>query len=121
MNMEVISKLQNDNPQVFTPRAVYDSRKNLFSPKALPFGNAAEVSRLPVSASHYSRVPQFQVTLGNPPAGGRQPRPYYVRLRKVAEINPECVLSNSSSCNHLFCNPALIASALGDAQPHEIT
>jgi len=57
MNMEVITKLQNDNPQVFTPRAVYDGRKNLFSPKALPFGNAAEVGRLLFSARHIAHTP----------------------------------------------------------------
>lgn len=37
--MELIARLQNDiAPDVFTPRAVYDGRKNMFAPRALPLG-----------------------------------------------------------------------------------
>lgn len=40
-NMELIARLQNEiAPEVFTPRAVYDGRKNMFAPRALPFGGA---------------------------------------------------------------------------------
>jgi len=38
--MELIAKLQNEvAPKVFTPRAVYDGRKNLFAPRELPLGD----------------------------------------------------------------------------------
>ncbi|KAH7105502.1 eukaryotic translation initiation factor 2C [Auriculariales sp. MPI-PUGE-AT-0066] len=73
LNMEIVNKLQEQTPQVFTPRVVYDGRKNIFSPQALNFGAAAE----------------FQVSLGNAPPGGRPAKAYKVRLTKVAEINPE--------------------------------
>jgi eukaryotic translation initiation factor 2C len=40
-NMELIARLQTDiAPDVFTPRAVYDGRKNLFAPRELPFGGS---------------------------------------------------------------------------------
>ena len=38
MNMELITKLQEDNADIFTPKAVYDGRKNLFAAKELKFG-----------------------------------------------------------------------------------
>ena len=39
--MEIIDRLQTRvAPQVFTPRAVYDGRKNLFAARELPFGEA---------------------------------------------------------------------------------
>ena len=39
--MELIARLQTDiAPDVFTPRAVYDGRKNLFAPRELPFGGS---------------------------------------------------------------------------------
>ncbi|KZW04251.1 eukaryotic translation initiation factor 2C [Exidia glandulosa HHB12029] len=84
LNMEIIIKLQNlVAPDVFTPRVVYDGRKNIFSPRALPFGASAEatlwLTALPT---------QFAVPLGTPPAG-RPGKAYRVRLTKVAEINPE--------------------------------
>ena len=44
--MELIAKLQNElAPDVFKPRAVYDGRKNMFSPRQLPLGptNSKEV------------------------------------------------------------------------------
>lgn len=47
LNMRLIEVLQTVvAPQVFTPRAVYDGRKNLFAARELPFGgsNSAEVS-----------------------------------------------------------------------------
>ena len=38
-NMELIARLQNTiAPEVFTPRAVYDGRRNLFAPRRLPLG-----------------------------------------------------------------------------------
>lgn len=44
--MELIDKLQSElAPDTFKPRAVYDGRKNMFSPKQLPLGptNSKEV------------------------------------------------------------------------------
>lgn len=46
LNMDLIHHLQTiDAVDVFTPRAVYDGRKNLFAPRELPFGpqNSQEV------------------------------------------------------------------------------
>jgi len=92
--MEIIIKLQNDNPEVFTPMAVYDGRSNLFSPQALIFRNAAEVRSLPFRPTNgsHSAPPQFQVNIDNTSTYFSQPT-YQVRLTKVAEINPECVCS----------------------------
>ncbi|KAF9460917.1 argonaute-like protein [Collybia nuda] len=80
-NGELIKKLQTEvAPSVFTPKVVYDGRKNIFSTRLLPFGpsNAAE----------------FDVTLsaagaGAAAAGARPPKIYKIKLVKVAEINPE--------------------------------
>ena len=39
LNMEIIKRLQTVvAPQVFTPRAAYDGRKNMFAARELPFG-----------------------------------------------------------------------------------
>ena len=38
--MDLIARMQTQlAPEIFTPRAVYDGRKNLFAPRQLPFGN----------------------------------------------------------------------------------
>jgi eukaryotic translation initiation factor 2C len=73
--MEIMKALQEKiAPDIFTPRAVYDNRKNLFSVKHL----FSEASRT------------FDVTLnGTKPTDGRPPKVYKVTLAKVAEINPE--------------------------------
>jgi len=86
--MELIARLQNDiAPDVFTPRAVYDGRKNMFAPRALPLGptgsrevRCATVTR---SRSHLNRL-QFPF----PPVSEKS-RPLKVRLTEVAKINPE--------------------------------
>lgn len=79
LNMRLIEVLQTVvAPQVFTPRAVYDGRKNLFAARELPFGG--------------SNSAEFDVTLGNPAEvspSGRGPKVYKIRLTHVAEINPE--------------------------------
>ncbi|KAI0335424.1 argonaute-like protein [Cubamyces sp. BRFM 1775] len=79
LNMEIIARLQTViAPQVFTPRAVYDGRKNMFAARELPFGP--------------SGAQEFEVTLVDPPspgAGGRPPKAYKVKLKHVATINPE--------------------------------
>lgn len=50
LNVELVKRLQFDvAPQVFTPRAVYDGRKNLYASHELRFANKAssqEVSTL---------------------------------------------------------------------------
>jgi eukaryotic translation initiation factor 2C len=47
LNIDIIKSLQQTvAPAVFTPRAVYDGRKNMFAPRRLPFsggGDTAEV------------------------------------------------------------------------------
>ncbi|KAG5649009.1 hypothetical protein DXG03_000358 [Asterophora parasitica] len=78
LNMELMKALQHDvAPQIFTPRGVYDGRKNLFAARELPFENTTE-ARFDVSLSG-----------GGADAGGRGPKVYKIRLTKVAEINPE--------------------------------
>ncbi|KAH9943477.1 argonaute-like protein [Epithele typhae] len=67
-------------PDIFTPRAVYDGRKNLFAARELPFGP---------SGTH-----EFSFTLVDRPqaageATGKGPKPYRVKLTLVATINPE--------------------------------
>ncbi|KAK7458844.1 hypothetical protein VKT23_009853 [Stygiomarasmius scandens] len=79
MNMEIIHELQtNVAPDVFTPPAVYDGRKNMFAIRELPLGpNGSQ---------------EFNVTLHGTsvnPASGRPPKTYKVKLTKVASINPE--------------------------------
>ncbi|EIN10450.1 argonaute-like protein [Punctularia strigosozonata HHB-11173 SS5] len=79
LNMDIITTLQQVvAPEIFTPRAVYDGRKNLFAIRELPFGGKDSA--------------EFEVPLAGakPPANpNRAPKPYKVRLTKVAEINPE--------------------------------
>ncbi len=44
LNMEIIERMQTViSPQTFTPRAVYDGRKNMFAARQLPFGTSGEV------------------------------------------------------------------------------
>ncbi|KAF8165280.1 argonaute-like protein [Crassisporium funariophilum] len=79
LNMDIIKQLQtNTAPDIFTPRAVYDGRKNMFAIRELPFGGDA--------GSH-----EFEVSLseGRVDTTGRTAKVYKVRLTKVAEINPE--------------------------------
>ena len=41
--MDIIKALQTRvAPTVFTPRAVYDGRKNLFTARELPFGDSGQ-------------------------------------------------------------------------------
>ncbi|CDO71262.1 hypothetical protein BN946_scf184908.g19 [Trametes cinnabarina] len=85
LNMEIIARLQTVTaPQIFTPRAVYDGRKNMFAARELPFGP--------------SHAHEFEVTLVDPPSpgeagrggdAGRLPKVYKVKLTHVATINPE--------------------------------
>ncbi|KAF8335043.1 argonaute-like protein [Cantharellus anzutake] len=89
LNVEIIATLQEKiAPQVFTPRAVYDGRKNLFAAHTLPFGQMAEFEVTLGDTKHVSAPAALTV----PRAGsgpGKGPKVYKVRLNKVAEINPE--------------------------------
>lgn len=41
LNMDLIKQLQTVvAPQIFTPRGVYDGRKNMFAARELPFGES---------------------------------------------------------------------------------
>lgn len=41
LNMDIIKELQTVvAPTIFTPRAVYDGRKNMFAVRELPFGDS---------------------------------------------------------------------------------
>lgn len=42
LNMELIKRMQDNNPNVFTPPAVYDGRKNMFASHTLPFAGGAD-------------------------------------------------------------------------------
>jgi hypothetical protein len=103
MNMELITKLQNDEATIFTPKAVYDGRKNLFAIRELPFGpeGTKQVSFICLSAPSSvdtNLLSQFDVILGNPATDGKGkgPKVYKIRLTKVAEINPVYVIHISS-------------------------
>ncbi|KAI5893541.1 Piwi-domain-containing protein [Schizophyllum commune H4-8] len=72
---EMIKTLQQDvAPNVFTPKAVYDGRKNLYAARELPF---------PEGVLSY----EYRFVCGN--NEGHPPKEVSVRLTKVAEINPE--------------------------------
>ncbi|KAJ7047297.1 argonaute-like protein [Mycena alexandri] len=79
MTMDLIRRLQFDvAPQIFTPRCVYDGRKNIFSIRELPFDTGSQ---------------EFDVTLADANSsagsGGKGPKVYKIKLTKVAQINPE--------------------------------
>ncbi|KAH7887674.1 argonaute-like protein [Phlebopus sp. FC_14] len=84
LNLDLIEHLQKiDAPDVFTPPAVYDGRKNLFAPRELPLG--------PNDSQEFSVSLSNDATRGSPEenTAGRGPRIYKIRLTKVATINPE--------------------------------
>jgi len=84
LNLELIDHLQKiDAPDVFTPPAVYDGRKNMFAPRELPLG--------PNGSQEFNVCLSDETTRGSPGenTSGRGPRVYKIRLTKVATINPE--------------------------------
>ncbi|KAJ3555887.1 hypothetical protein NM688_g2332 [Phlebia brevispora] len=98
--MQIIRRLQEViAPQIFTPRAVYDGRKNLFSIGELPFPDGAQT---------------FDVTLEDPPQTApqpparRRPKMYKVTLTQVARINTE-VLSRFINSQQSSDNTVLTA------------
>ncbi|KAJ7682732.1 argonaute-like protein [Mycena polygramma] len=77
MTMDLIRRLQFDvAPQIFTPRCVYDGRKNIFSIQKLPFDTGSQ---------------EFDVTLADATSStsGKGPKVYKIKLTLVAQINPE--------------------------------
>ena len=43
LTMQIMKKLQEvDQPQLFTPRAAYDGRKNLYAARELPFPSGSQ-------------------------------------------------------------------------------
>jgi eukaryotic translation initiation factor 2C len=97
--MDLVKQLQTVvAPQLFTPRAVYDGRKNIFSARELPFGETG-IKEESVLFSGFHRCillfmpyfAQFDVSLADSRAEtrGKGPKVYKIRLTKVAEINPE--------------------------------
>ncbi|KAJ7641742.1 argonaute-like protein [Roridomyces roridus] len=96
LNMDLFRRLQvNVAPQIFTPRCVYDGRKNVFSSRKLPFENGSQ---------------EFDVTLADSPSSysTRGPKVYKIKLTLVAEINPE-VLDRFVKCKQSQDNTVLTA------------
>ncbi|KAG5651697.1 hypothetical protein H0H81_007756 [Sphagnurus paluster] len=95
MNFMLIKKLQHEvAANIFTPAAVYDGRKNMFSTRNLALGNtnSREVCIFHISVQSANPVHwKFDVTLSPPgrPAGDRPPKVYKIKVTKVNEINPE--------------------------------
>ncbi|CAE6444858.1 unnamed protein product, partial [Rhizoctonia solani] len=76
-NFDLIGVLQEQvAPAVFTPRAVYDGRKNLFASRHLPL------------AGGDGNTQTFDVSLEPVRPGGRPPKVYQVTLKHVATTNP---------------------------------
>ncbi|RDB19427.1 Protein argonaute-2 [Hypsizygus marmoreus] len=78
LNNELIKKLQAEVAvDIFSPKAVYDGRKNMFTTRELQLGPS------------HSR--EFDVTLAPVGAsqGDRPAKIYKIKITKVAEINPE--------------------------------
>ncbi|KIJ56900.1 hypothetical protein M422DRAFT_23034 [Sphaerobolus stellatus SS14] len=90
LNLDIIKELQESIPQVFTPKAVYDGRKNMFASKPLPFTNRDSKGQpsesFDVILPEDIRVFELAKKNGIKP---RDPKAYKVRITKVAEINPE--------------------------------
>jgi len=105
LNLDIIKQLQATHTDVFTPKSVYDGRKNLFSVRELPLQNRDDKGQ----ASQ-----EFRVAL--PETGpakkekkdSKGPKEYRIRLTKVAQINPE-VLHGFLQGKQSHDNPVLTA------------
>ncbi|KAI0092008.1 argonaute-like protein [Irpex rosettiformis] len=83
LNMELIRHLQEViAPNVFTPPAVYDGRKNMFAIRELPFTEGS----MTFDVSLPQPPPTTSGTQSRPP---RAPKVHKIKLTKVAVINPE--------------------------------
>ncbi|KAH6907498.1 argonaute-like protein [Coprinopsis sp. MPI-PUGE-AT-0042] len=85
VNLAIITQLQTKvAPGIFTPRGVYDGRKNFYSSRLLDFGGQDSMEfHVPFveSGDGTSRVPQA--------TSSRPPKLFKVTLTKVAEVNTE--------------------------------
>ncbi|GJE88333.1 protein argonaute [Phanerochaete sordida] len=84
-NMQIIRQLQEVTaPQIFTPRCVYDGRKNLFSNHLLQFPDGGNSAQFEV----YMETSQSP---GRPDRPAREPRPFRVKIKQAegAAINLE--------------------------------
>ncbi|QRW00807.1 protein argonaute 3 [Ceratobasidium sp. AG-Ba] len=104
-NVETMKTLQERlEPNIFTPKGVYDGRKNLFTTKKLALGD------------NDTRI--FEMPMGEP-RGDRPARTRRVKLQLAATINPE-VLSQFQQGRHSQDNVVLTAlMALNVALRHE--
>lgn len=93
--MKIIDYLQTQTaPQVFTPKAAYDGRKNLFSASQLKFPGGTQIAEVFILYDYHIillNYSQFTVAFSDAPASssGRKPKEYKVKLTRVAEINLE--------------------------------
>jgi eukaryotic translation initiation factor 2C len=76
--MILIRSLQRQEQAIFTPKAVYDGRKNMFTTKKLFDADSREFDTTMNGTQSASAT-----------ASSRPPKVYKVKLTKVAEINPE--------------------------------
>ncbi|KAH6915370.1 argonaute-like protein [Coprinopsis sp. MPI-PUGE-AT-0042] len=84
VNLAIITQLQTKiAPGIFTPRVVYDGRKNIFSPKVLDFGGEDSME------FHVPFLEQEEGAGAAPATSKRSSKLFKVRLTKVAEINTE--------------------------------
>ncbi|KAB5590426.1 Argonaute-like protein [Ceratobasidium theobromae] len=94
-NHELIKYLQEFvAPYIFTPRAVYDGRKNMYTSRRLPFPGRGDTRT-------------FKISMGLP-REGQPPKTYKVTLKHVAEINPT-VLKEYQAGRLSFDNMVLVA------------
>ncbi|RPD77221.1 argonaute-like protein [Lentinus tigrinus ALCF2SS1-7] len=91
LNMEIVKRLQKVvAPEVFTPPAVYDGRKNMFAPRQLSLGptDAQEFEFTLTDSQDSSADSSSQPTEEGGPRR-RGPRVYSVKLTLVKTINTE--------------------------------
>src|SRR5690349_13416020 len=105
-NLKVVKALQCQEKSVFTSKAVYDGRKNLFAPFELPLGSLKRTVRVLRPCLTYLLIfhLQFEVSVADsntaPQAPGRPPRIFSVTLTRVAIINPESVYQTKLYATH---------------------
>ncbi|KAI0696653.1 argonaute-like protein [Cerioporus squamosus] len=89
LNMEIIKRLQTVvAPDVFTPRVVYDGRKNIFAPRKLPFG-PTDTQEFRFTLTDSTTPSQAAEAEGEAGERRRGPRVYKVKLALVNTINTE--------------------------------
>ncbi|RDX49272.1 argonaute-like protein [Lentinus brumalis] len=91
LNMEIIKRLQTvAAPDVFTPRVVYDGRKNIFAPRKLPLGPTdTREFRFTLTDPASPQASQAAEAEGETGERRRGPKVYKVKLALVNTINTE--------------------------------